>query len=149
MHHALTEIRKKMKTNDDRQVIDKALRMVAAKDLITDEDIMNEAFQRMLRTTDSNNPSERKIRDAFLFLGTIGSVLEPIQKYLSHEADVIRAAKVACPESERGNLSSAERELQARMDKFTAAIRNPRKLYQLLTNPDEAKKMVEFDFYKK
>jgi hypothetical protein len=145
---ALSILRSRMTSSKQKELIDRGLSLVAQGDLITDEKTMNAVYQEMTRVINyDDDQKDKKIRDAFSYLACLSYVLNPVKDYLEHEEDVVSTAKASNPSSDTNALQIAEQEIKKRIGEFGTVVRDPHALYQLLTNPKKARRMITFHFY--
>ncbi len=148
MREALRIVGSRVTTTEDREVIQKAVDQVEQGDLAANYEVMNGAWKCLMKVIQYDNPGDKKISEAFSYAGDLLRTVSPIRDYLLHETDVLDFAKVGCPDTERDKVQTAEEELKERVGEFTETVRDPHKLFKLLTDPDQARKLVTFSFYK-
>ncbi len=145
MRQALITLRSRMTIHEDRKVFERQLALVDQGDLISEYEV-NGVYQRRVKVM-GNNSKDKKMGDVFSYYGNLSNCLSPIRNYLEHEADLVKAAKVGCPDLERSKLQEAEQELKERLNQLVTTFRNPQALYKLLTDQEEARRMVDFSYY--
>lgn len=149
MREALIALRGKMTTDADRTLVDQLSSSLEQGRLLIDEDIVNAVFNKMQSTIDFDNQDDLRINRAFHVLGSYSYALTPMNDYLSYEADVTRGAKMGVPESEREEVEQADREAQEKLSEFNAIVGDPHRLFVLLTNMNEARKLMTFNYLQK
>ncbi len=146
---AIQLIKAKGISEEERGVVDRWAATLQQGDRFDAISNLNDVFNTYRNAEGLSEDERRSVYDAISYFSSFDYVLiNPFQKYLDHELDVVNSAKKDAPDDTQPTLNGAEQELNQRIQQLKDLVNGDfGAMLQVFEDPKRVRNIILFRFY--